>query len=101
MKRIIRLFVAFLVFGGGAFVLSKFFDENADSLQLQLLGWRTRSVGVGVLVTFVFFAGVFVGLFLTFTATLSKSIEASRLKRENLALQKILEEKTHSSSSKI
>jgi hypothetical protein len=105
MKRLVRFSLLVVVIGGLSFLLSRFFEENSDSLQVQLLGWRTRPTGAGFLVASAFFLGMFFSLFFTFTAVIAKSFEASRFRRENLALQKLLEEKTstspHSSSSKI
>lgn len=102
MKRILRnLFFATLI-GGLSFLLSRFFEENSDPLQAQLMGWRTKPIGTGLFVALTFFIGFFLSFILTFTAVVAKSIEAGRLRRENLALQKLLEDKTntHSSSSK-
>ncbi|MDB5037313.1 MAG: hypothetical protein JWQ35_841 [Bacteriovoracaceae bacterium] len=101
MKRTVRIFLLIVAIGALSFILSKFFEENSESLQLQLFGWRTRPLGAGLLIAAVFFTAVFFSFFVTFTAVIAKSIEAGRLRRENRSLQKLLEEKTHSSSSKI
>lgn len=84
-------------------MLSRFFDENSDPLQIQLMNWRTKPVGTGVLVLMAFVLGFLLSFLVTFTAVVAKSLEVGRLKRETSALQKMLEDKAgaHSSSSKM
>lgn len=105
MKRPIQ-FVAFLaIMAGIVFLAVLFFRQNPEAIQVEFLRWRTQPVSKGFLVFLSFFIGVFVALFFALAGIFSKSMEVSRLRRENRALQKILEENTakvqdHSSSSK-
>ena len=91
MTRAIRNFLILALFVAGTLVLARFLIENYEPMQLDLLGWRTKETSKGVLVVLAFAVGVLSAGILIFSAAFSKSLEASRLKRENRSLQRLLE----------
>lgn len=87
-------------FLGFVFVVIQFMNDNSDAVQLQFMAWRTKSLSLGMMAFLLFITGFAVAFILALGAVISQSIEAARLRRENQALQKLLEER-HSVSSKI
>lgn len=78
-----------LVFGGIA--IGSFWMDNSESIQLQFLSWRTKPVSLGALVIICFSSGVLIASALVSGSLFSRYFEVRRLRRENSALQKMLE----------
>jgi len=109
VRRGIYFIIVVLLVVGGAFALARFLNENSDVIQLKFIYWQTKEVALGSLVLISFFLGVFISSLFLMGSLFSKYFEARRLRRENTALQKMMEirEKNavteaaaHSSSSK-
>lgn len=103
MKRGLKLLIVLFLTLGGAVILARFFNENTEDLQLQFMDWRTKPLGKGHLVGLAFLMGMLVSTLLMFSTVISRSLQASRLKRENEALQRLIaskQQEAHSSSSK-
>lgn len=103
MKRSMTLLMTLIFVVAAAFLVGRFFTQNAEPVQLEFWNWRTKEIQKGYLIALVFLAGIFISGFLTLSTVLSKTFEVSRLKREVLALQRLLDQqsKDQSSSPKI
>lgn len=109
MKRAVRVLLVVLIIFVGGFALARFLNDNASPIQLQFLYWRTYEVSTGVLLSLVFLGGILLSTVFLLSSLLSKTLELRRLRRENSALQRMIEKEqpqpapestTHSSSSK-
>ncbi|MBN8555811.1 MAG: LapA family protein [Deltaproteobacteria bacterium] len=93
MKPSLKLLIGIIVFVIASFFIARFFNENAETVQVQFFYWRTREVSKGFFIGFVFLIGVFVTALLSFSTIVSKSFETARLRRENKALRALVEAK--------
>jgi uncharacterized integral membrane protein len=95
MIRPLKLIVFVLAMVAGGYLVSVFLDANREMVQLRFSLWRTKDVGLGLLVSFSFVLGLAISAGILTTALISKMLESKRLHRENDALQRLLETKTH------
>ncbi len=98
MTRPFQFLFMMLFIVGGVIGLTLFLRQNPDPVQLEFIRWRTRPISEGAVAVLSFLIGVGFSLFFVVSAVISKSVESARLRRENLALQKMIE--SYSSSSK-
>lgn len=91
MRRSVTLifFVALVV--TAALGLSRFMADNADPQRLRFMMWQTREVTLGMLVMLSFLMGLGCSCLFLMSVMIKKALEARRLRRENVALQKLLE----------
>jgi len=76
---------------GLSYVFADFLHQNHDLLKIRLLWWESEGREIGSWMALSFLLGFLVtAVFLVWTA-LGKMMEASRLRRENSSLQKLLE----------
>jgi len=99
MKRPVRTMILILGLLAVAYFLARFFNENSEPTRLQFMIWRTKELSKGILLAITFLLGAFMTAFFGFSGIIAKSMEASRLRRENAALQRLLENQKHSSIS--
>ena len=95
MNRPLKLIFIVLAMVAGGYLVSVFLDANREMVQLRFSLWRTRDVALGLLVCFSFVLGLLISAGILTTALVSKILETKRLHRENDALQRLLETKTH------
>lgn len=96
---VIYLVLLFVV----GFGIARFLEENSNPVQLRFFLWRTKEAALGSLVSLSFLSGILLSSVVLLSTVFSRSMEAKRLRRENLALQKMVETKEpkiYSSSSK-
>lgn len=95
MRRGISTLIGLALIVGAAFLVARFFNENNEPIQLQFWVWRTKEIAKGTLIGLVFLGGLMVSAILTASTVVSKSFEVSRLRREVVALQKMLQSKSN------
>lgn len=103
MKRGVVFVIYVLILFVLGFALARFLEENSQPIQLRFYLWRTKEIGLATLVSLSFLGGVILSSLFLLGTVFAKTMEAKRLRRENLALQKMMElkeAKDHSSSSK-
>ena len=93
MKRDFFLIFVFLVMIIGSLSIGRLWMENADPIQLKFFYWQTKELSSGSLVILSFVIGFALASLVLIGGTFSKYIEARRLRRENSALQKLIEAK--------
>ena len=95
------IFVIILIVVAG-FLINRFLQSNQELVQLQFIYWRTKEFALGALVSLSFLLGLLISSGILTSQLVSKTLEARRMRRENDALQRLLETKAqdHSSSSK-
>lgn len=93
MKRSISFLLSVIAVVAGAFFLSRFFADNSEVVRLRFHVWQTKEVSLGYLCLFSFLAGLLLTSVFLVSNSVSKYFEAKRLRRENAALQKMLEMK--------
>ena len=91
MKPSLKLLIGIILLIIASFFIARFFNENAENIQVQFFYWRTKEVSKGLLIGLVFLIGVFVTALLSFSTIISKSFEVARLRRENKALRTLVE----------
>ncbi|PIR21901.1 MAG: hypothetical protein COV44_10820 [Deltaproteobacteria bacterium CG11_big_fil_rev_8_21_14_0_20_45_16] len=84
------IFILTLIILGGV-ALGRFWVENAEPAQLMFLEWRTKPTSMASLIIISFSVGVVLSSTVLTGSMLSKFLEAKRLRRENTALQKMME----------
>jgi lysylphosphatidylglycerol synthetase-like protein (DUF2156 family) len=94
MKRSLGLLITLVFILGGAFVVARFFTENAEPMQLEFWTWRTKEIQKGYLAGIIFLFGILVSGILTLSTVLSKTFEVARLRREVQALQRLLDQQS-------
>jgi len=83
----------------GALLVGRFWMDNSELIRLRFLSWRTQEISLGALSLLSFGSGVLVTAALLTSGMFSKHFEARRLRRENSALQTLLERSDRSQAS--
>lgn len=91
MKRSLKFLIFVVLVFIVAFGLQRFLSENAFPTQVQFLLWRTKEVSLGLLVALSFLSGILLASLFLITALFSSMMTSRRLKRENAALQRMIE----------
>lgn len=93
VKRSVYFLLLILVVVIGAFALSSFLQDNGQATRLRFIGFQTKEVSLAILVLISFLLGLVFSSVILLSSSFVKHLEARRLRRENEALQKLLEKK--------
>lgn len=91
MKRLARLILFLTLVVASALLLTRFLSDNEELVQLRFINWRTKEISQALLTLIAFLSGIGLAIVLLFSAVVSKSMQVRRLRRENEALQRLVE----------
>lgn len=94
MRKSLSILLSLIFVVAGAFLIARFFTENAEPMQVEFWGWRTKEIQKGYFVGLIFLFGILLSGFLTLSTVLSKAFEMARLRREVQALQRLLDQQS-------